>query len=118
MIGSISNKTVLLLPALLLAALAGPATAAGNVAAGEEKAVTCQACHGVAGAKSVTPDIPLLAGQHEDYLVYSLKAYRSGAREQAVMATFARQLSDRDIADLAAYFSAQDSSLRTAKSGD
>ena len=49
---------------------------------------------------------------------YSLKAYRSGAREQAVMATFAQQLSDRDIADLAAYFSAQDSSLRTAKSGD
>ncbi len=118
MTGLISNKTAVLLSALLLAALAGPAIAAGNVAAGEQKAVTCQACHGVAGAKSVTPDIPLLAGQHEDYLVYSLQAYRSGAREQAVMATFAQQLSDRDIADLAAYFSVQDSSLRTAKSGD
>ena len=118
MTGLIINKTALLLCALLLAVLSGPAMAAGNVAAGEQKAVTCQACHGVAGAKSVTPDIPLLAGQHEDYLVHTLKAYRSGAREQAVMATFAQQLSDRDIDDLAAYFSAQESSLRTAKSGD
>jgi len=108
----------IMLGILAMFACSGALMAAGNVAAGEEKAVNCQACHGVAGAKSVTPDIPLLAGQHEDYLVYSLKAYRSGTRQQAVMATFAQQLSDRDIADLAAYFSAQDSSLRTVKSGD
>lgn len=108
----------IMLGILVMFACSNSLMAAGNVAAGEEKAVTCQACHGVAGAKSVTPDIPLLAGQHEDYLVHTLKAYRSGARQQAVMSTFAQQLSDRDIADLAAYFSVQDSSLRTAKSGD
>lgn len=108
----------MLLTALLLSAFSLTSMAAGNAGAGAEKAVTCQACHGVAGAKSVTPDIPLLAGQHEDYLSHALKAYRSGARQQAVMATFAQQLSDQDIADLAAYFSAQDSALRTAKSGD
>jgi cytochrome c553 len=112
------SKTLLLLAGLMLAVFTASAYAAGNVDAGEEKAVTCQACHGVAGAKSVTPDIPLLAGQHENYLAFALKAYRSGSRQQAVMATFAQQLSDQDIADLAAYFSAQDSSLRTARSGD
>jgi len=107
-----------LLAVLLLSAFPAATMAAGDVDAGAEKAVTCQACHGVAGAKSVTPDIPLLAGQHADYLSHALKAYRSGARQQAVMATFAQQLSDQDIADLAAYFSAQESALRTAKSGD
>jgi len=112
------GKNILLLTSLLLSGFTASVQAAGNVDAGAEKAVTCQACHGVAGAKSVTPDIPILAGQHENYLVHTLKAYRSGSRQQAVMATFAQQLNDQDIADLAAYFSAQDSSLRTVKSGD
>lgn len=98
--------------------LSSYALAAGNAAAGEEKAVTCLACHGPAGAKSITPDIPILAGQHQDYLTQTLQAYRSGSRQQPVMSTFAQQLSDQDIADLAAYFSAQQSDLHTAKSGD
>ena len=49
-----------------------------------------------------------MAGQHEDYLIHALKAYRSGDRNNAVMAGFAGQLSDQDIADLAAWYSAQD----------
>ncbi len=113
-----TNATWPLVLALGLTALSGPAMAAGDAVHGEEKAVTCQACHGVAGKQSVTADIPILAGQHEDYLVHALQAYRSGARQQAVMATFAQQLSDQDIADLAAYFSAQESGLHTAHSGD
>lgn len=107
-----------LLAALTLVFGSSSVLAAGNANAGAEKAVTCQACHGLGGGQSVTPDIPLLAGQHEDYLAHTLRAYRSGARQQAVMATFAQQLSDQDIDDLAAYFSSQKSSLRTAKTGD
>lgn len=86
--------------------------AAGNEAAGKEKAMICQSCHGEGGAASITPDIPVLAGQHQDYLVHALKSYRSGDRKQAIMSTFAQQLSDQDIADLARYFSRQEGSLR------
>ena len=85
--------------------------AAGDEAAGKEKATVCQSCHGATGNESITPDIPKLAGQHEDYLIHALSSYRSGDRQQAVMSTFASQLSDQDIEDLAAYFSGQNSQL-------
>ena len=50
-------------------------------------------------------EYPRLGGQHEDYLVMALKAYRSRAiRQNAIMSSFAQNLSDRDIADLAAWF--------------
>lgn len=84
---------------------------AGDPAAGEQKATVCQSCHGPSGNKSITPDIPVLAGQHRDYLAHALRAYRSGDRQQAVMSTFAGQLSDEDILDLAAYYSVQDGDL-------
>ncbi len=91
------------------------AMAGGDAAAGEEKALICQSCHGPGGSQSITPDIPTLAGQHEDYLAHALRAYRSGDRQQAVMSTFAQQLNDQDIEDLAAYFADQESNLRDIK---
>ena len=98
--------------ALALGAWTGTA-AAGDPAAGREKSATCAACHGEAGI-ATAGQWPNLAGQYEDYLVHSLEAYRSGARQNAVMQGFAAQLSDRDIEDLAAYFSAQTGTLVTA----
>ena len=98
--------------ALVLGAWTGTA-AAGDPVAGQEKSATCAACHGEAGI-ATDPQWPNLAGQYEDYLVHSLEAYRSGARQNAVMQGFAAQLSDQDIEDLAAYFSAQDGTLVTA----
>ncbi len=83
--------------------------------AGAEKAAICQSCHGPGGSQSITPDIPTLAGQHEDYLAHAMHAYRNGQREQAVMNTFAQQLSDQDIKDLAEYFADQKSNLRDLK---
>jgi len=47
----------------------------------------------------------VLAGQYADYLVHALKQYRSGERENALMAPWVSDLSDADIADLAAYYS-------------
>lgn len=88
------------------------ALASGNPDAGKEKSTVCQSCHGETGNQSITPDIPNLAGQHEDYLEHALKAYRSGDRQQAIMSSFAGQLSDQDIADLAAYFSAQNGNVK------
>ncbi len=105
-------KFKILLATSLLSLIATSALAGGDSAAGEEKAVVCQSCHGPSGNQSITPDIPVLAGQYEDYLEHALKAYRSGDRQQAVMSTFAGQLSDQDIADIAAYFAEQSGDLK------
>lgn len=86
--------------------LAGAPVLAANPAAGQEKAKTCAACHGPDG-NSAAPDFPRLAGQNFDYLVKALADYKSGERKNAIMAPLAGALSQRDIEDLAAYFSRQ-----------
>ena len=78
---------------------------AGDVKAGRAKALMCQACHGLDGL-SKTPDAPNIAGQTEPYIVAQLQAYKSGARKNDAMSVVAPSLSDNDIEDLAAYFSA------------
>jgi len=78
----------------------------GRAAArGAEKAQVCAACHGSDGI-SPSPMWPTLAGQHRDYLVETMLAYRDGGRTDPVMAGQAALLSDEDIRDLAVYFSA------------
>ncbi len=66
-------------------------------------AATCVACHGANGI-SLLPNYPTLAGQHEDYLVHSLKAYRDGDRSNAIMMPMAAGLSDKEIKVLAEYY--------------
>lgn len=79
---------------------------AGDVEAGKEKAKVCAACHGVDG-NSQSGEFPRLAGQHNDYLLRALEAYKSGARKNPLMAPMVEKLTKRDMEDLAAYFSAQ-----------
>jgi cytochrome c553 len=100
------KPTTLTLAALALAI--GSTVEAGNPGRGLEKSQACQACHGKEGNKAVTPDTPILAGQHEDYLVHALKAYRSGDRNNAIMNGQASALSDQDIRDLAAWYASQE----------
>ncbi|OLL31078.1 hypothetical protein BTH42_12730 [Burkholderia sp. SRS-W-2-2016] len=66
----------------------------------------CAACHGPAG-DSATPAYPRLAGQYAGYLDAQLRAFRSGARNQPLMSTAARALTDAEIANLSLYLSAQ-----------
>jgi cytochrome c553 len=81
-----------------------PAQAAGDAAAGKAKAAVCGACHGVNGIS--TNDMwPNLAGQKEGYLKLQLTALRDGTRKNPMMSPMAANLSDQDIADLAAYYS-------------
>lgn len=104
-----------LFPVALLVAgalVAGSATA-GNPQLGKAKSATCVACHGEDG-RGIAPNFPVLAGQHADYLVHSLKQYRNGERNNALMAPMATGLSDDDIADLAAYYAAM-RGLKTPK---
>ena len=96
------NKLVL---AAIAFAFAG-SVHAGNPEAGKEKSRTCAACHGADG-NSATGDFPKLAGQHSDYLIKTLRDYKTGKRKNAIMAPMAAPLSDRDIEDLAAFYSQQ-----------
>jgi cytochrome c553 len=79
--------------------------AAGNAAAGRQKALMCQTCHGLDG-KAKIPEAPNLAGQSSAYLVKALNDYRSGARKNDMMSLVAPTLKDTDVEDLAAYYSA------------
>lgn len=98
--------------AVLLFALPAACLAAGNADAGKAKsAQVCVACHGVDGNKPSTPDQPILAGQHADYLYKALADYKSGKRSNPIMKGFAAQLSKKDMEDLAAWFASQKSNL-------
>jgi len=94
---------ILALAGLLVGSLASDPTWAGDARAGRQKITSCQACHGLDGL-SKNPEAPNLAGQVETYLVRSLEAYRSGERKNESMNIVAKELSDEDIADMAAYY--------------
>lgn len=94
-------KSVLL---RLVASLALVSVAnAGDIEAGKAKSAACAACHGSAGV-SPTPVWPNLAGQKEQYLLAQLKAFKDGTRQNAQMAPMVANLSDEDMANLAAYY--------------
>ena len=82
------------------------ASAQGSVDAGRAKSATCAACHGADG-NSVTAEWPSLAGQHPDYIARQIKAFKTGERKNVTMMPFAQMLSDQDVLDVAAYYSAQ-----------
>lgn len=105
-----SRTTIILTGALLLSLPAAPALAAGSAEAGKTKSAACAACHGADG-NSAIPANPKLAGQHADYLAQALREYKSGARKNAIMQGMAKPLAEQDIADIAAYFAAQDGKL-------
>ena len=83
----------------------GSAARADDVDAGRAKAQACAVCHGPMGV-SVQPDAPNLAGQPALYISAQLRSYRSGARKHEVMSVMAKPLTDDDITQLAAWFSA------------
>jgi cytochrome c553 len=80
--------------------------AAGDPDAGKEKSQVCAACHAPDG-NSTNPVWPKIAGQHPEYLIKQLTDFRNGSRENAQMSPMAANLSDEDIADLAAFYSSQ-----------
>jgi cytochrome c553 len=51
------------------------------------------------------PNAPHLAGQQAIYVNEQLRNYRSGKRQNEVMNMIAKQLTDSEIAQLAAWFS-------------
>ena len=98
------NRILMIALLLTAFAVAAPVQAGGDAARGAELAVDCADCHGADGMGD--EDNPKLAGLDEAYQIEQLKAFKSGERvdEEEMMSMYAKDLSDQDMADLAAYY--------------
>lgn len=96
------KRRLLIVGVVTLLGVAGAAQAGGNAQAGKTKAATCAGCHGANG-EGIAPN-PALAGKKEDQIIQAMKDYKSGKRANPVMKTFASQVNDQEVADLAAYY--------------
>ena len=90
----------------LALAIAAPANADGDAGKGRVKSITCMGCHGIPGYHNAYPNypVPRVGGQHPEYIVIALKAYKSGQRGHKTMQAQAASLSEQDMQDIAAYF--------------
>lgn len=106
------TKTILFL-AFTLAMAPSASFAKGDAAKGKSLAYTCTGCHGITQYKNAYPSyyVPKIAGQNEVYIVNALTAYAKGERNHPTMGAQAMSFSAQEIADIAAYVSAQ----KTAK---
>ncbi|MCP4990732.1 MAG: cytochrome c4 [Colwellia sp.] len=89
------------------------AAEAADANAGKEKSGACSACHGATGV-SGSPMFPNLAGQNDAYVIKQLKDFKSGVRTDAMMAPMAANLSDEDMADIAAHYASLPSASEQA----
>jgi cytochrome c553 len=103
-------------PIIVVALLAAAASGLGTVPAfaqetsaepGQTKSEVCAACHGPDGNSIAMPIWPSLAGQHEEYLVRQIEAFRSGERSDPSMQAPVSSLSEQDMQDIAAWFASQ-----------
>jgi len=111
------KNQILKLFIISLAVVAAPAMA-GDAEAGKAKSATCAACHGADGNSPLAAN-PKLNGQHEKYIVKQLMDFQSkdgasAARPSPMMAGMAANLSPEDMADLGAFFAAQETAVVAA----
>ena len=88
-----------------LAAATHAQTRSGDPKQGAVKAAACAACHGPDGSAPLA-GLPALSGQQREFLELQMILLREGLRDVPAMAGMLNTYSDRDLADLAAYFSA------------
>src|SRR5580692_11869322 len=88
-------------------AAADPSTLKGDPVHGKAISYTCLGCHGVDGYRNAYPNysVPKLVGQHPEYIIAALQEYKGDQRSHVTMHAQASELSDQDMADIAAYFS-------------
>lgn len=87
---------------------------AGDAARG---VTACIACHGAAGNSTIAQN-PKLAGQHEAYLVKQLQDFKGPQRNNPVMTTIAKAMTEDDIKNVAAYLDLQKQKPGAAKNKD
>lgn len=89
---------------ILLISLSTNSFAASAFAGKSKAAQVCSQCHGIKKTSAEAP-FPSLAGRDELYLEKALKQYRNKTRKSDVMNNIAAGLSDRDINNIAEYYS-------------
>ena len=92
---------------VLIVALSGSVAihAADNANRVPDKTALCTACHGPNG-NSTNPEWPNIAGQHSPYINKQLHDYKKGTTRNApAMTAIVSTLSDKDISELANYYS-------------
>jgi cytochrome c553 len=90
----------------------------GDAEKGASKVSLCVGCHAIPGYRSSVPEIytvPMIGGQSASYIVSALSAYKKGERKHPTMRGIAGSLSDQDMADIAVYYSAQNSDSKPNK---
>lgn len=101
------NKLLLSAAAALCLQTVVPTASAQDAKAGGTKAAMCIGCHGIPGYQASFPEVhkvPMISGQGPKYLEAALAGYRKGDRKHPTMQAIAQSLSDKDIADLAAFY--------------
>jgi cytochrome c553 len=98
-----SIPPIIVAAAISLAACA-PARADGDIKAGREAAHKCEVCHGLDGMSKV-PEAPNLAAQNPQYIIKQLGDFKTGERKNELMSVVAPSLTQKEIEDLAAYYS-------------
>jgi cytochrome c553 len=100
-----SQRTAILLVGSMLN-VAAPCAMAANPAPAPAAAPPCEACHGAHGEGMEAAHVPRIAGQSAEYLRKQLDDYASGARDNPIMANFAKTLSGQQRAKFAARYAA------------
>jgi cytochrome c553 len=108
-------KTIQIVIAALSLGLACGVHAADASKGAEKAKQVCSACHGDTGNEAKVPGAAKIAGQYSDYLYQALRDYKTGKRKNAIMSGQAQALSDDDMRNLAAYYSAQQGSLKVVR---
>lgn len=102
--------------ALAVGLMVSQASFAADKKKGEQKAnEVCAACHGKDGKTPIDPSYPILAGQHEDFLLRALLDYKNDARKNAIMGAQVKSLSKADMKNLAAFYASLPSGLSHKK---
>jgi cytochrome c553 len=95
-------KAAPLATSVVLEPAMGRAGKGDAIGRGATLALNCTMCHGAQGMSA--SNSPNLAGQYPEVVIKQLHDYKGGKRSSAVMEALAKNLSDRDILDLAAYY--------------
>ncbi|SEN14307.1 Cytochrome c553 [Roseovarius tolerans] len=98
---------LLALGGVFLAQMSSAQEVMGDAQAGRKLAMQCRTCHGIEGHAKM-PIVPHIGGENPAYIEHQLTAFRDGQRVHEMMSVVARGLSDQAIADLAAWYSAQE----------
>jgi cytochrome c553 len=88
------------------------AAPAGNPDAAKPYISMCTGCHTIPGYQASFPKVyhvPKIGGQSAKYIEAALTAYKNGERNHPTMKAIAAGLSEKQIADIAAYYAARGS---------